>query len=76
MDDPEFCEQGDSVEDDRLVSRCLDKLGVRLIDTRDVLKRHRFMIVPADRALAPASIANPDGFWVHHRTVFPIEQVI
>ncbi|KAI1715901.1 glycoprotein-N-acetylgalactosamine 3-beta-galactosyltransferase 1 [Ditylenchus destructor] len=67
----------DEVSEDLELGRCLRNIGVKAGDSRDSHRRHRFLVVFADRHLVPPQLAlklQPDGFWVQEYTYYLFEQ--
>jgi len=54
------------------LGRCLEKLNVHFVDSRDFRERHRFL---PDRLYSFFQLERNMKFWIWNKTVFPINVV-
>ena len=71
--DGQVCSEHDTGPEDIVLGRCLAKLGITSEDTRDELKRGRFLYFPPESLLTPGRVHWGHQFWM--KSKFRIKDV-
>lgn len=67
------CRQDGKGAEDVEIGKCLEQVGVRVIDSRDKHGRHRFFPLPPAYFLVPRSL--PDDNWFWRYIYYPVKDV-
>ncbi|XP_063979191.1 glycoprotein-N-acetylgalactosamine 3-beta-galactosyltransferase 1-like isoform X2 [Diachasmimorpha longicaudata] len=63
LPNPTKCFNGSNRPEDVEIGKCLEKVGVKAMDSRDPLDRERFLPLPLGTLLVPQALSKDSWFW-------------